>query len=687
MEKCETSSEGGGSALNPRPWQSYHTAFTNAKAGMDGVDKEKVQRVVYEMSKGSKYFENEERKEEVMRQKIEQMRAQCAKLTTADISHYQMLADKSILDLETTRDLSGIWLHVDMDAFYAAVETLSNPLLKGKPMAVGGMSMISTANYEARRFGVRAAMPGFIARKLCPELIFVPPDFKKYTFYSDLTRKVFQKYDPNFMATSLDEAYLDITDVCKERDMTGGEIAEELRAGVYKESGLTCSAGVAPNRLLAKVCSDINKPNGQFVLPNDQMAVKTFISSLPVRKIGGIGKVTEHILRDVLEINTCKEMLQKGALICALFSQSTAEFFLSVGLGLGKTSTPEVSVRKSISSERTFSATDDKIFLYQKLADIAEMLCADMQKEGLCGRTLTLKLKTASFEVRTRAVTLQKYIHSKKDILKYASKLLTAELPVSLRLIGLRVSHFNEHEIGTPFDPKQTTLTNFILSRDVSRKILGDQASLRNEICAKVSNDSSEISCSIDSCETGHYEIRDLEDNDLQDLDDHCRGISSNDLDVKKTYETSNGTLEKENARDTMGSGSLSEPCQTELSKSRELESSVLQLDRSEEDQVNKVVTNGAEIFWVDEYKCSICGIEIPPDFFEERLEHSDFHFAERIQKEESAFDSRTPVPRQRSLPKEHPSGQSSQKRRKPSAKEQRHIPIDMFFVKSNQNF
>ncbi|XP_024032694.1 DNA polymerase kappa-like [Morus notabilis] len=131
-----------------RPWQSYHTVYTNAKAGMDGVDKEKVQRVVYKMSKGSKYFENEERKEAFIRQKIENMRAQCAKLTAPDLSHYQMVAEKRILELEATRDLSRVWVHVDMDAFYAAVETLSNPLLEGKPMAVGSVSMISTANYE-----------------------------------------------------------------------------------------------------------------------------------------------------------------------------------------------------------------------------------------------------------------------------------------------------------------------------------------------------------------------------------------------------------------------------------------------------------------------------------------------------------------------------------------------------------
>ncbi|XVF01392.1 hypothetical protein REPUB_Repub04eG0084400 [Reevesia pubescens] len=201
-----------------------------------------------------------------------------------------------------------------MDAFYAAVETLSNPSLKGKLMAVDSMSMIFTANYEARKFGVRAVMPGFIV--------------------------LFWNNDPDFMAASFDEAYLDITEVCKARGISGGEIAEELRSRVHEETNLTCSAGVTPNRLL------------------------------------------DEVLLSVL---------------------------------------------------RQFS-----FVLFVFAADIAEMLSADMQKEGLFGRTLTLKLKTASFEVHTRAVTLQKYICSSDDILKYASKLLKAELPISLRLIAMR---------------------------------------------------------------------------------------------------------------------------------------------------------------------------------------------------------------------------------------------------------
>ncbi|KAK3035721.1 hypothetical protein RJ639_033423, partial [Escallonia herrerae] len=732
MAKSDTS--GGDSS---RPWQSYHTVFTNAKAGMEGVDKEKVQRIVYEMSKGSKFFENEERKEADMRQKIDNMRDRCAKLTAADIAHYQKAADNRILELESTRDLSRLWLHVDMDAFYAAVETLSNPLLRGKPMAVGSMSMISTANYEARRFGVRAAMPGFIARKLCPELIFVPTDFKKYTHYSDLTRKVFHRYDPLFIASSLDEAYLDITNICKERGITSGEVAEELRASVNQETGLTCSAGVAPNRLLAKVCSDINKPNGQFVLPNDRLAVITFISSLPIRKVGGIGKVTEHVLKDVFRITTCEEMLQKSCYLCALFSQSSADFFLSVGLGLGRADTPQVQLRKSISNERTFSATENEAFLYQKLVELANMLSADMEKESLYGRTLTLKLKTASFEVRTRALTLHNYTCSSEDILNHASKLLKAELPVSLRLIGnntisgfqwkvdfgggavigcrmrqrslwvalvgdmvvggdgvrgvaifviltdlirkiqvevaegrweeavaeevdengLRMSQFSEDKDGAPSDPTQKTLSNFVLARDSCGKNVGDGLSCDLHVTGNLSTINTETT--MDFHETC-YDIRDPSDGNQTSDHSHNTCTSNND---SHEMERISGPLSSASKRKVIDASTVAHTpnsCQTEASRLPVDDSLSLsrQYQGSSLDKVKKRApfsddpassSNQKEpLAWVDDYKCSLCGVELPPSFLEERQEHSDFHFAERLQEEESCNNHNYPAMKQR---------------------------------------
>ncbi|CAJ2651041.1 DNA polymerase kappa isoform X3 [Trifolium pratense] len=654
------------------PWQSYNTVYTTAKAGMEGVDKDKVQRVVYEMSKGSKYFQNEERKEAFIKHKIDNMRLQFANLTQADLSHYQKVADRRILELEASRDLSRIWLHVDMDAFYAAVETLSNPTLKGKPMAVGSMSMISTANYEARKFGVRSAMPGFIARKLCPELIFVPVDFNKYNHYSDLTRKVFQRYDPNFIAGSLDEAYLDITEVCRERNVKSEEIAQEIRASVYEETGLTCSAGVAPNRLLAKVCSDINKPNGQYVLPNDRLAVMTFISSLPIRKIGGIGKVTEQILKEVFGINTCEQMLDKSSYLCALFSQSTADFFYSVGLGLGKTDSPQVRFRKSISNERTFSVTEDEVLLHKKLAELAEMLSTDMQKEGLQGRTLTLKLKTASFEVRNRAVTLQNYINSSEDILKHASKLLKAELPVSVRLMGLRVSQFNGEKFGATPDPRQKTITNFITSGGANRK-----NSSFSDVADHDFVSDTETDVSIDGRHTDQLDGRDpFDGNHSLDVNYQSCTLWKNDG-AEKVQTSDNDDPSSTHSGFTEVLGSTSFQGQFE-GKNVNNEFNLL-----EDDKLNSSCQESI-MLWLDDYKCSLCGTELPPSFVEERLEHSDFHFAEKLQKEESSIHpASTPIQRIRStesIDKANPRSKSCRIRRAGIR------PLISFLLESNQS-
>ncbi|XP_057788133.1 DNA polymerase kappa isoform X2 [Salvia miltiorrhiza] len=678
MTEIEKSNSGNDSA---RPWQTYNTVYTTAKAGMEGVDKEKVQRVVYEMSKGSKYFEHEEKKEAYMKQKIESFRAQLAKLTDSDVSHHQKIADRKIAELEATRDLSRIWLHVDMDAFYAAVETLSNPSLEGKPMAVGSMSMLSTANYEARKFGVRAAMPGFIARKLCPELIFVPIDFKKYTHISGLTRKVFHRYDPNFLAASLDEAYLDITNFCNDKGMTGAQVAEELRECIHEETGLTCSAGVAPNRLLAKVCSDINKPNGQFILPNERAAVVTFISSLPIRKIGGIGKVTENILKGVLGITTCEEMLQKSSIICALFPHTSADFFLSVSLGIGRTDTPQVTQRKSMSTERTFSSTGNETLIFQKLVDLSENLSSDMKKEGIHGRTLTLKLKTACFEVRTWAVTLPYYTCSSEDILKHAKKLLKAELPVSLRLMGLRMSHFSEGREGVAADPKQKTLSNFLVAEDASGRGPRAQAQSESSLCSDIQ----EPSESIDFADT--HQIRDSEHTGTSHFHSEA-----------ETQETFDHQIDNFNAKvshhDTVGASTELLPAGTGRLVESDLSSGLFeeisfdqQKRNCSNDETGSSLYPRESMFWLNDYQCSVCGAELPPSFTEERQEHFDFHLAERLQDEESSNKNRLVKPKLRFVEKEETSYNRQKKKQKRSPSRGKHIPIDVFFAKTSQNF
>lgn len=436
----------------------YETVFTNAKAGMDNADLNKVKQVVYEMSKDSAHFQNEQRKMQQTEEKIARFKATAASLSSSELAAKAAAMDARIAELEATRDLTRTWIHVDMDAFFAAVEELSNPSLKGKPFAVGGIGMISTASYAARAYGVRSAMPGFIALKLCPELIFVPVNFENYRKASEITRKVFSEYDPHFESASLDEAALDVTDVCASQGISGAEIAEQIREKVMiATSGLTCSCGVAPNRTLAKICSDKNKPNGQYVLESTKSAVEAFVQDLPVRKVPGVGRVTEHVLR-AFGIEKCGDMFQHRGLLAALFSPLSMDFFLHCALGLGSTqhgdSVAEGEVgRKGISTERTFRPISVRSELEAKCKVLAENLAADMAEENLRGKTLTLKLKLTTFEVRTRAVTLTRYIHTAEDILAAGIKLLRAELPVEIRLMGLRMSHFYEEPKREPGQP------------------------------------------------------------------------------------------------------------------------------------------------------------------------------------------------------------------------------------------
>uniref|UniRef100_A0A3Q3X702 DNA polymerase kappa n=1 Tax=Mola mola TaxID=94237 RepID=A0A3Q3X702_MOLML len=381
------------------------------------------------------------------------MMLQKAQITEQQLKKAQAQVRRMAAELERSRDLRRVIVHVDMDAFYAAVEMRDSPELTDIPMAVGSMSMLSTSNYHARKFGVRAAMPGFIAKKLCPSLVIVPTNFDKYRAVSQEIREIFADYDPHFMPMSLDEAYLDLTDhleqrqswpdslrthfhliitrsnfflFCKEEDsielpqetvpemdlspvlfedgpssspclihecaagdgvfeVFGKSIEEavrEMRFRIEQKTMLTASAGIAPNMMLAKVCSDKNKPNGQYRLPSTREAVMEFVQNLPVRKVFGIGKVSEKML-NALDISSCSHLGQKMALLSLLFSETAWHHFMQVSLGLGSTIIPRHEERKSMSTERTFKELNIAEEQLSLCRELCENLAEDMKKEGL----------------------------------------------------------------------------------------------------------------------------------------------------------------------------------------------------------------------------------------------------------------------------------------------------------------
>nr|XP_054411248.1 DNA polymerase kappa isoform X5 [Pongo abelii] len=416
------------------------------KAGMEGLDKEKINKIIMEATKGSRFYGNELKKEKQVNQRIENMMQQKAQITSQQLRKAQSQVDRFAMELEQSRNLSNTIVHIDMDAFYAAVEMRDNPELKDKPIAVGSMSMLSTSNYHARRFGVRAAMPGFIAKRLCPQLIIMPPNFDKYRAVSKEVKEILADYDPNFMAMSLDEAYLNITKHLEERQNW-----PEDKRRYFIKMGNSVENGIAPNTMLAKVCSDKNKPNGQYqILPNRQ-AVMDFIKDLPIRKVSGIGKVTEKMLK-ALGIITCTELYQQRALLSLLFSETSWHYFLHISLGLGSTHLTRDGEKKSMSVERTFSEINKAEEQYSLCQELCSELAQDLQKQRLKGRTVTIKLKNVNFEVKTRASTVSSVVSTAEEIFAIAKELLKTEIdadfphPLRLRLMGVRISSFPNEE-------------------------------------------------------------------------------------------------------------------------------------------------------------------------------------------------------------------------------------------------
>lgn len=231
------------------------------KAGMpetDGLERQKIDEIIREASKSSKFYEHQQRREARIQEKIDKLKAkrvQLEQMFTRDVQTYENARrdlEKWARDMEAQRDLTRTIVCIDMDAFFAAVEALDRPELAHVPMAVGGKSMLSTANYAARKFGVVSAMPGYMALKLCPHLLIIRPHYEKYKAAAEKFHKVFQRYDESFSHYSLDEATLDITHLVS-AESSPEDIVQRLRAEVFEASGLTCSAGIAPNKMLAKV--------------------------------------------------------------------------------------------------------------------------------------------------------------------------------------------------------------------------------------------------------------------------------------------------------------------------------------------------------------------------------------------------------------------------------------------------
>lgn len=350
-------------------------------------------------------------------------------------------------------------IHVDMDAFYASVEQKDNPELKGKPIAVGGGSkrgVVSAASYEARKYGVRSAMSGYLAQKNCPELIFVKPRFDRYKEISQQIRQVFFEYTDLVEPLSLDEAYLDVTQN-KKGNPSATLIAQEIRQKILDKTGLTASAGISINKFIAKIASDYNKPNGQKTVNPEE--VLEFLSALDIRKFYGVGKVTAEKMYQ-LGIFTGADLKKKSLEFLNQEFGKSGQHYYNVVRGIHLSTVKPSRTPKSVGAERTFSENlSSEIFMLERLENIAQELEKRLKKSKLAGKTVTLKIKYSDFTLQTRSKTLPFFIADKSLILDNAKELLyQSPLENSVRLLGISLANLNtETKTKTKTEDKSIT--------------------------------------------------------------------------------------------------------------------------------------------------------------------------------------------------------------------------------------
>jgi DNA polymerase-4 len=338
-------------------------------------------------------------------------------------------------------------IHIDMDAFYASVEQLDNPDLIGKPIAVGGneiRGVVSAASYEARKFGVRSAMSGTQAAKLCADLIFVKPNFERYKEVSKQIRKIFYEYTDLVEPLSLDEAYLDVTEN-KKGNPSATLIAKEIRQKIFEVTGLTASAGISVNKFVAKIASDFNKPNGQKTVNPDE--VEAFIEVLDVKKFYGIGKVTAEKMYQ-LGIYSGIDLKTKSLDYLEKHFGNSGKSYYNLSRGISFSQVKPNREMKSVGAERTFNKNlSSEIYMEERLKNIAEEIERRIKKYKIAGKTITLKIKYSDFSQQTRSKTVQYFISDKNLIFETAKELLYQEkLKNSVRLLGIYLNNLNTHQ-------------------------------------------------------------------------------------------------------------------------------------------------------------------------------------------------------------------------------------------------
>lgn len=349
-------------------------------------------------------------------------------------------------------------IHIDMDAFYASVEQRDFPELKGKPIAVGGSSdrgVVAAASYEARKYGVKSAMPSTIAARKCPHLIFVRPRFEVYKEVSNQIRAIFHEYTDLVEPLSLDEAYLDVTHN-KKGISSATLIAKAIRKEILEKTKLTASAGISVNKFLAKTASDVHKPDGVTLIPPENAIL--FLEQLPIGKFFGIGKVTAKKMTDIgIHTGADLKKLEESELK-RRFGKSGV-YYYNIVRGIDNRAVNPSRERKSLGAENTFSEDlTDREDVMKALEKIADTLYNRIRSSNALGKTLTIKIKFSDFQQITRSKTVDFEIKYRKDIISIVEVIMEQEdlSNVKIRLLGISISNF-KREVSTKDKSLQLT--------------------------------------------------------------------------------------------------------------------------------------------------------------------------------------------------------------------------------------
>lgn len=342
-------------------------------------------------------------------------------------------------------------LHIDMDAFFAAVEERRRPELAGKPVIIGGIGdplqrgVVSTANYIARKYGVRSALPLRTAYKLCPSAVFLPVDYESYTITSRKFKAVLKTISPIMQDVGIDEAFLDIT-----ASKDGNElIAGRIKAGIAAATGLTCSIGIAPNKLLAKIASDMQKPDGLTILTEQD--IKARLWPLAIRKLYGVGPKTEAFLKGIAVETIGQLAVLSLAELVKHFGKSYGRYLYDASRGIDDSPLITHWEPKSISRETTFQADiKDWQVIARTLAQLIKEVRSDMKRQGYKSRTVAIKIRFSDFQTITRAKTIADPTDSEESIRKTAFACLKlVDLQKRVRLVGVRVSNMERSQANT----------------------------------------------------------------------------------------------------------------------------------------------------------------------------------------------------------------------------------------------